>query len=220
MTLQLRHICSLEKIDPVCRCPDNVCIVCLGNGEIKRCSTLFNFMHFDGYVLSSIQVSLSFHRVRYDWGSFDNYPIIHLWTNVRTIITQVSCSIQSRPTCGSQCWRSFIWPRCCDVPQGWWSRSPHCLHIQYTNQGWEVLLSVTQRSSRFGICCEEIQTISMWQRVHSYNWSQASDWTPGWGGTSSWHGLCKDAEMGTYHIDLQVQAGVRSWKGKCQCWCS
>ena len=55
-------------------------------------------------------------------------------------------------------------------------------------------------------------------RVHSYNWSQASAWTPGWGETSTWHGLCKDAEMGNYLIDLQIQAGVRSWKGKCQRW--
>ena len=76
MTLQLGHICSLEKINPGCRCPGNVCIVCPGNGEMKRCSTLFknvkrgftlfNFMHFDGYILSSIQVSQSSNRVSYD----------------------------------------------------------------------------------------------------------------------------------------------------------
>ena len=83
MTLQLCHICPLGKINPVCRCPGNVCIVCPGNGEMKRCSTLFNnvksgftlfyFVHFDGYVLSSIQVGLSSNR-----RSFDNYPIICL----------------------------------------------------------------------------------------------------------------------------------------------
>ena len=88
MTLQLRHICSLEKINPVCRCPGDICILCTGNGETKRCSTLFNnvkrgftlfnFMHFDGYVLSLIRVGQSLDRVRYDRGSFDNYPIIHL----------------------------------------------------------------------------------------------------------------------------------------------
>ena len=70
MTLQLRHICSLDKINPVWRCPSNVCMVYPRNGEMKRCSTLFNnvdrgltlfnFMHFDGYILSSIQVGLSF----------------------------------------------------------------------------------------------------------------------------------------------------------------
>ena len=42
MTLQLRHICSLDKINPVWRCPSNVCIVYPRNGEMKRCSTLFN----------------------------------------------------------------------------------------------------------------------------------------------------------------------------------
>ena len=134
-----------------------------------------------------------------------------------SLITQVSCSLQSRPTCGSQCWCIFIQPKYCDIPQGWWSRLPHRLRIQNTNQGWEKLFSVRQRSSRFGVCCEEIQIISMRQRLHSCNWSQASGWTPGWGETSNWHGLCKDAEMGTYLI---VQAGVRSWKGKCQHWCS
>ena len=40
--------------------------------------TLFNLMHFDGYALSLIQVGQSFDRVKYDRGSFDNYPIIHL----------------------------------------------------------------------------------------------------------------------------------------------
>ena len=84
MTLQLRHTCSLDKINPVWRCSSNVCVVYPRNGEMKRCSTLFNnveggltlfnFMHFDGYILSSIQVGLSFDRVRYDRRTFDNYP--------------------------------------------------------------------------------------------------------------------------------------------------
>ena len=98
MTLQLRHICSLDKINPVWRCPSNVCIVYPRNGEMKRCSTLFNnvergltlfnFMHFDWYILSSIQVGLSFDRVRYDRRTFDNYPIIHLWTMAMTCDNQ------------------------------------------------------------------------------------------------------------------------------------
>ena len=98
MTLQLRHICSLDKINPVWRCPSKVCIVYPRNGEMKWCSTLFNnvergftlfnFMHFDGYILSSIQVGLSFDRVRYDRITFDNYPIIHLWTTAMTCDNQ------------------------------------------------------------------------------------------------------------------------------------
>ena len=98
MTLQLRHICSLDKINPVWRCPSNVCIVYPHNGEIKRCSTLFNnvergltlfnFLHFDRYILSSIQVGLSFDNVRYDRRTFDNYPIIHLWAMAMTCDNQ------------------------------------------------------------------------------------------------------------------------------------
>ena len=98
MTLQLRHICSFDKINPVWRCPSNVCIVYPRNGEMKRCSTLFNnvergltlfnFMHFDGYILSAIQVGLSFDRVRFDRRTFDNYPIINIWTMAMTCDNQ------------------------------------------------------------------------------------------------------------------------------------
>ena len=64
-----------------------------------------------------------------------------------SLITQVSCSLQSRPTCGSQCWRIFIRPRCCDIPQDWWPRSPHHLRIQKIYQGREELLSLWRNSS-------------------------------------------------------------------------
>ena len=61
-------------------------------------------------------------------------------TDLQDVLQRIFNRLEkSKPTCGSQCWRIFVRPGCCDIPHGWWSRSPHRLRIQNTENNYSQL---------------------------------------------------------------------------------